>query len=152
MWLTNSLCTSANEDLDTLAEYDFVSGYEPTDYHISEATEPYIQESSGENGSLNDLEYDDITIGKALSSPLFTQERKDDASRGRACHSQEEGLSSSLSSSVSHVRTGRPVVKPFDSQVSSVRETSHSFESEQIRILLERQRELMRKVSMRWKN
>ena len=53
--------------------------------HISEITELCIQESSGENGSLNshDLEYDDYTIGMALSSPLFTQEREDAASRGR---------------------------------------------------------------------
>ena len=99
MWWTNSLCTSANEDLGTLAEYNPLTSYEPNDYHISEATEPYIQESSGENGSLNDLEYDDVTIGKALSSPLFTQEREDDASRRRAYHSQDEGLSSSQSSS-----------------------------------------------------
>ena len=53
MWLTNSLCTLANEDLGTLAEYDPLTGYEPNDYHISEATEPYIQECSGENGSLH---------------------------------------------------------------------------------------------------
>ena len=72
MWWTNSQCTSANEDLGTLAEYDPFTVYEPNDYHISDATEPYIQESSGENGSLNDLEYDDVTIGIALSSPLFT--------------------------------------------------------------------------------
>ena len=45
MWWTNSLCISANEDPDTLAEYDPLTGYEPNDYHISEATEPYIQES-----------------------------------------------------------------------------------------------------------
>ena len=127
MWWTNSLCTLANEDLGTLAEYDPLTGYEPNDYHILEATELYIQESS--------------TIGKALSSPLFTQEREDDASRRRADHSQEEGLSSSLSSSVSHDRTERPVVKPFDSQIPNVRIPSHSSESEQIRILLERQRE-----------
>ena len=46
----------------------------------------YIQESSGENRSLNshDLEYDDYTIGMALSSPLFPQEREDAASRRRA--------------------------------------------------------------------
>ena len=141
MWWTNSLCTSANEDLGTLAEYDPLTGYEPNDYHISEATEPYIQESSGENGSLNDLEYDDVTIGIALSSPLFTQEREDDASRGRTHHSQNEGLSSSQSSSVGH-RTGRPVVEQFDSQIPNFREIPrHSSESEQIRILLERQRE-----------
>ena len=80
----------------------------------------------------------DVTIGKPLSSPLFTQEREDDASRRRAYQSQDEGLSSSLSSSVSHNRTERPVVKPFDSQIPNVREIpSHSSESEQIRILLE---------------
>ena len=66
-----------------------------------------VMQSSGENGSLNDLEYDDVTISISLSSPLFTQEREDDASRRRACHSQDEGLSSSLSSSASH-RTVRP--------------------------------------------
>ena len=116
--------------------------YEPNDYHITQATEPHIQESSVENGSPSDFEYDDVTIGKALSSPLFTQEREDDASRRRAHHSHDEGLSSSLLSSVSHDRTERFVVKPFDSQISSVREIpSHSSESEQIRILLERQRE-----------
>ena len=131
MWWTNSLCTLANEDLGTLAEYDPLTGYEPNDYHISEATEPYIQESSGENGSLNDFEHGDVTIGKALSSPLIIQEREDDASRRRAYHSQDEVLSSSQSLSVSHDRTVRPVVKPFDSQIPNVREIpSHSSESE----------------------
>ena len=68
------------------------------------------QESTGENGSLNshDLEYDDYTIGRALSSPLFTQERQDAANRREACHSPDEGLSSSQSSSVGH-RMGRPL-------------------------------------------
>ena len=80
-FIFHDVCTAANEDLGTLAEYDPLTGYEPNDYHISETTEPYIQESSGENGSLNDLEYDDVTIGMALSSPLFTKEREDDASR-----------------------------------------------------------------------
>ena len=141
MWWTHSLCTSANEDLGTLAEHDPLTGYEPNDNHISEATEPYIQESSGENGPLNDLKYDDVTIGIALSSPLFTQEREDDASRRRAYHSQDEGLSSSQSSSVGH-RTERPVEELFDSQIPNVRENPrHSSESEQIRIILERQRE-----------
>ena len=68
--------------------------------------------------------------------------RRSDACRRRADHSEEKGLSSCLSSSVSHDRTGRPVVCSFDSQVSSVQETQrHGSESEQIRILLERQRE-----------
>ena len=74
---TNSLCIPTNEDSGTLAEYDPLTSYEPNDNHISETLEPNIQESSVENGSLSshDLEYDDYTIGKALSSPLFTQER-----------------------------------------------------------------------------
>ena len=142
MWWTNSLCTSADKDLGTLAEYHSLTGYEPNDYHISETTEPYIQESSGENGSLNDLEYDDYTIGMALSSPLFTQEREDDASRRRAYHSHDEGLSSSQSSSSVGHRTGRPVVEQFDSQIPNVKENPrHSSENYQVRILLERQRE-----------
>ena len=46
---------------------------------------------------------------------------------------------------VSHDRTWRPVVEPLDSQISSVQEIPrHSSESEQIRILLERQREQIR--------
>ena len=75
----------------------------------------------GENGSLksHDFEYDDYTIGMALSSPLFTQEREDAASRRRAYHSHDEGLSSSQSSSVGH-RTERPVVEQFDSLISNV--------------------------------
>ena len=126
------LRTSANEDLGTFAEYDPLTGYEPNEYHITKANEPYIQESSVEQGSPNDFDYDDVTIGKALS----------DACRRRADHSQEEGLSSCLSSSVSHHRTGRPVVILFDSQILGVQEIpSHSLESEQIRILLDRQRE-----------
>ena len=142
MWETNTLRTLANEDLGTLAEYDPLTGYEPNDLHISETTELFIQESSGENMSLNsrDLEFDDYTIGMALSSPLFTQEREDAANRRQAYHSPEEGLSSSQSSSVGHVRTGRPVADQFDSLISNVRENPCS-ENEQIRILLERQRE-----------
>ena len=43
---------------------------------------------------------------------------------------------------MSHDRTERPVVCSFDSQVSSVQETQrHNFENEQIRTLLDRQRE-----------
>ena len=91
---------------------------------------------------MNDLEYDDYTIGMALSSPLFTQEREDDASRRGAYHSHDEGLSSSQSSSSVGHRTGRPVVEQFDSQIPNVKENPrHSSENDQVRILLERQGE-----------
>ena len=130
MWWTNTLRTSA-EDLRTLAENDPPTGYEPNDDFIAEAYVEYTQESLSEQRFPDDFDYDDVTFGKTLLG----------ACRRRADHS-EEGLSSSQSSSVSHDRTERPVVKPFDSQIPNVREIpSHSFESEQIRILLERQRE-----------
>ena len=51
------------------AEYDPLTGYEPNDYHISETRTS--RNPPARNGSLNDLEYDDYTIGTALSSPLF---------------------------------------------------------------------------------
>ena len=125
MWRTNSLCTPANEDLCTLAQYDPLTGYEPNDYHISETTEPCIQESSGENGSLNshDLEHDDYRHG-ALFTTVHPGARKDAASRRQAYHSPDEGLSSSQSSSVGLVRTGRLVADQVDSLISNFREKS----------------------------
>ena len=78
---------------------------------------------------------------RALSSPLFAQEREEPAGRGQAYHSHEESLLSSQSLSVGHVRTGR-LVNEFGSLCSSVRENScRDSENEQIRILLERQNE-----------
>ena len=68
------------------------------------------------------MDLDDYTIGRALSSPLFTQEREETAGHRQACHSPDEGLSSSQSSSVGHVRTGRPVSDQFDSLIPNVRE------------------------------
>ena len=96
--------TSANEELGTLAENNPLAGYEPN-------LRAFIQESSSDSrpSNLHDLEIDDYTIGRALSSPLFTQEREDPASRRHACHSLDEGLSSSQSLSVGHVTTVRPV-------------------------------------------
>ena len=76
---------------------------------------------------------------EALSSPLFTQEREEPAGRRQAYHSPEESLSSQ-SSSVGHVRTGRPVDE-FGSLISNGRENPcRDSENEQIRILLDRQK------------
>ena len=78
---------------------------------------------------------------QALSSPLFTQEREEQAGRRQAYHSLEESLLSSQSLSVGHVRTARPV-NEFGSLISNVRENPcRDSENEQIRILLERQKE-----------
>ena len=80
-------------------------------------------------------------MGRALSSPLFTQEREEPAGRRQAYHPLEESLVSSQPLSVGHVRTGRPVDE-FSSLISNVRENPcRDSENEQIRILLERQKE-----------
>ena len=114
MWWTNSLCTSANEDLGTLAENEPPTGYEPNDHFVTEAYVEYTQESSREQRFPDDFDYDDVTIGKTFL----------DACRRRADHSEEEGLSSCLSSSVSHDRTGRPVVCRDASKVTKLRDTT----------------------------
>ena len=127
-----------------MAENNPLTGYKPNfidNYHISETTEIFIQESSsdGRPSNLHDLEFDDYTIGRALSSPLF-QKREDPASRRQVYHSPEESSLSSQSSSVGHVRTVRPVDE-FGSLISNVRENPRrDSENEQIRILLERQK------------
>ena len=148
MWvgsIRSPLCTSANEELGTLAENNPLTGCEPNffdDYHFSETTDVFIQESSSDirPSYLHDPEISDDTIGRAISSPLFTQEREEPAGRRQAYHSLEESLLSSQSLSVGHVRTVR-LVNEFGSLSSSVRENPcRNSENEQIRILLERQK------------
>ena len=82
-----------------MAEYTPPTGYEPKlldDFHFSETTEMISQEESGDEDTepsyLCDAELDDETIGKALSSPLFIQEREEPADRRQAYHSHEESL------------------------------------------------------------
>ena len=149
MWVGSEripLCASAIEESGPLANDAPLTGYEPKffdDYHFSETTENFLQESSSDTrpSYLHDLEIDDYTITRALSSPLFTQERKEPASRRQAYHSLEESLLSSQSLSVGYVRTRRPV-NELSSLSPSVRENpSRDSENEQIRILLERQKE-----------
>ena len=61
MWWTRTLRTLANEDFGPAVDNDPLTGYEVNDIHISETTEKFIQESSGDNWSFNlhDLEFDD---------------------------------------------------------------------------------------------
>ena len=74
-----------------------------------------------------DAELDDETIGKALSSPLFIQEREEPADRRQAYPSHEESL-----------LTVRPV---HELSLCRKRKSSREMENERIRILLERQKE-----------
>ena len=106
--------TPPNEESDSLVNNAPLTGFEPKffdDYHYSETTEIFIQESSSDSrpSKLHDSEISDYTIGRALSSPMPTQEREEPAGRRQAYHSLCESLLSSQSLSVGHVRTGRPV-------------------------------------------
>ena len=129
LW-TNTLRTSA-EDHGTLAENVPPTGFEPNDHFFTEAYVENTQESSGEQRFPDDFDYDDVTIGKTLL----------DACRRRGDHSEEEGLSSGLSSSsMSHDRTGQPVVDRDKNHESGYEIQRQNSENEQIRTLLERQK------------
>ena len=89
------LCTSPNEESGPLANNAPLTGYEPNildDFHDSETTEILLQEQSSDAvpSYLHDAELSDETIGRALSSPLFTREREEPAGRRQAYHSPEE--------------------------------------------------------------
>ena len=151
MWVLpeqDPLCTSPNEESDPLVNNAPLTGYEPNffdDYHFSETTEIFIQESSSDTkrSYLHDSEISDDTIGRALSSPLFTQEREEPVDRRQAYHSFEESLLPAQSLSVCLARTGRPFDE-FGSLISSVTENpSRDSENELIRILLERQEQIL---------
>ena len=97
-WITSP--RTSTEEVGTLAEKNSSTGYEPNDHFITEAYVEYTQESFGEQRFPEDFDYNDITIGQTLLN----------ACRRRADHSEEEGLSSCLSSSsMSHDRTGKPL-------------------------------------------
>ena len=138
----------------TLAENVPPTGYEPNDHFTTEAYVEYTQESSGEQRYPHDFDCDDVTIGKTLL----------DACRKRADHSEEEGLSSCLSSSVSHDRKVRHVVCSLGPQFSSSQEIQRQNKEtndvdkinnyfmnsycSKIGIFVK----LMRKASVKWKN
>ena len=98
----------------------------------------FLEESGDkdtEPSYLCDAELDDETIGRALSSPLFIQERGESADRRQAYHSLEERLLPTQSL-FAHSRTGRPLHEL--SSLSSCREKqSREMENETIRILQE---------------
>ena len=123
---------TAAEELGPPDKKNSSPGYEPNDHFITEAFVEYTQESFSEQRFPEDIDYDDVTIGQTLLN----------ACRRRADHSEEEGLSSCLSSSsMSHDRTGKPVVCRDTSHAQGRELQRQNYESEQIRTLLDRQRE-----------
>ena len=106
---------SHSEGYCSIGIYHPPTGYEPNvldDFDHSETSAMIFQDESGdidtEPSYLCDAELDDETIGKALSSPLFIQEREEPADRIQAYHSDEESLLPAQSF-FTHTRTGRPV-------------------------------------------
>ena len=70
-----------------------------------------------------DAELDDEIIGKALSSPLFTQGREEPANLRQVCHSREESLLPAQSF-FAHTSTERPVYEPSSSPLKDKRANS----------------------------
>ena len=130
-----SWTTTTRTAVEELGHPDFKNsstGYEPNDHFITEAYVEFTQESVTEQRFPEDFDYDDITIGQTLLN----------ACRRRADHSEGDGLSSGLSSSsMSHDRTVRPVVDQDKSHESGYKIQRQNSENEQIRTLLDRQRE-----------
>ena len=128
-WITSPR-TSA-EELGPLAKKNSSTGYEPNDHIITEAYVEYTQESLTEQRFPEDFDCDDTVIGQTLFN----------AYRRRVDHSEEEGLSSCLSSSsMSHDRTVKPVVRRDISHEQGHEIQRQNSESEQIRTLLDRHR------------
>ena len=110
-----TLAPPPTEESCSLAIYHPLTGYEPNvldDFHYSQTSAMIFQDESGykdtEPSYLCDAEFDDETIGKALSSPLFIHEREEPTDRRQAYHSHEESLLLSQSF-FAHTRTERPV-------------------------------------------
>ena len=133
-----------NEEYCPLAIHNPLTGCEPKlldNFDYSETSAPIFQNESGkidtEPSYSCDAELDYEIIGKALSSPLFIQEREEPANLRQAYHSHEKSLLPTQSF-FAHTNTGRPVYEPSSSQK---RKSGGDMENERIRILLERQKE-----------
>ena len=88
-----------NEEYCPVAIHNLLTGYEPNqldNFDYSETCTAIFQNESvdidTEPSYLCDAELDDETIGKALSSPLFIQEREEPANLRQTYHSHEESL------------------------------------------------------------
>ena len=139
-----------NEEYCSVAIYNPLTSYEPNqldnqldNFDYSETSAVIFQDESGdidtEPSYSCDAERDDELVGKALSSPLFIQEREEPANLRQTYHSHEESLLPAQSF-FTRTSTGRPVYEP-SSDLSQKRKSSRDSENERIRILLERQKE-----------
>ena len=116
-----------------------LTGYEPNqfdnqlnNFDYSENSAAIFQDESvdidTEPSYSCDAELDDELIGKALSSPLFIQEREEPANLRQTYHSHEESLLPAQSFFTRRC-TGRPVYEPT-SDLSQKRKSSPDSENE----------------------
>ena len=117
---------SHNEEYCSMAIYHPFTGYEPNvldDFHYWESSAMIFQDDSGdidtEPSYSCDAELDDETIGKALSSTLFFQEREEPSNLRQSYHSHEESLLPAQSF-FAHTRTERPVHELSSCQKTNV--------------------------------
>ena len=120
-----------NEEYCPVAIYNPLTGYEPKlldNFDHSETSAMIFQDESGdidtEPSYPCDAEIDDEIIGKALSSPLFIQEREEPANRRQA------------QSFFTRTRTGKPVHE-LSSLSSCNRENPSKDQKSQFSLILE---------------
>ena len=134
-----------NEEYGPVAKTTSSTGYEPNLIDIFDYSETYTAIFQNESVDVDtepsysfNAELDDELIRKALSSPLFTQEREESANM-RTYHSHEESLLPAQSFFTRTI-TGKPEHEP-SSNLSQKRKSSRDLENKQIRILFERHKE-----------
>ena len=149
MWLeppsAKNPAHTQNEEYGPEAIQNPLTGYEPKqldNFHYSETCTAIFHNESvdidTEPSYSFDAELDDELVRKALSSPLFTQEREERANLRQTYHSHEESLFPDQSF-FTRTSTGRPVYEP-SSDLSQKRKSSRDLENERIRTHLERQK------------
>ena len=143
---TRTPAHTLNEEYCPVAIQNPLTGYEPNqldNFDYSETSAAIFQDESvdidTEPSYSCDAELDEETIGSALSSPLFIQEREEPTNLRQTYHSHEESL---LPAQSFFTRTGteRPVYET-SSDLSQKRKSSREIENERISILLERHKE-----------
>ena len=117
-----------------MAIHNPLTGYEPNqldNFDYSETSAVIFQNESvdidTEPSYSCDAELDDELIGKALSSPLFIQEREEPANLRQTYHSHEESLLPAQSF-FTRTSTGRPVYEP-SSDLSQKRKSSRDWKT-----------------------
>ena len=135
-----------NEEYGSVAKTTSSTGFEPNVIDNFDDSETYTVIFQNESVDIDtkpsysfDAKLDDELIRKALSSPLFTQEREEPANLRQTYHSHDESLLPAQSF-FTRTSTVKSVYEP-SSNLSPKRKSSRDLENEQIRILLERQEE-----------